>query len=242
MLLSTNTTRIPYRKVHHNGQAGIATVLVGAATPARVNVTNSEITRNGLNATTNPGSTHAAQGDIAILNEPDPNTHDDDKNLEKCQIDIDGVTTDGLHANCAGGADMRIKNSVFKGGISVSSGDGPLTMDFEGNVTISHADYGISVTAFSSATLNVKGNVKLGTSRVGFVAEKWHPNNPFSVVVEEGGSFQTCGNEEYDIQTSTLVQTNGEGTLTWTGKFICDQTKVDVGTGNAPNCEPCPLD
>lgn len=241
MLLSANTTRIPaylctYRKVHHNGQAGIATVLVGAATPARVNVTNSEITRNGLNATTNPGSTTAAQGDIAILNEPDPNTHDDDKNLEKCQIDIDGVTTDGLHANCAGGADMRIKNSVFSSGIEVISGeDGPLTMDFEGNVTSSS----ISVEAFSNTVLNVKGNVKLGTSRVGFFALNAFSDVPFSVAVEEGGSFQTCGNKEYDIQTDS----GGRGTFTWTGKFICDQTKVDVGaTGNAPNCEPCPLD
>lgn len=241
ILLSANTTRIPaylctYRKVHHNGQAGIATVLVGATTTARVNLTNSKITRNGFNATEYPGSTSAAQGDISILNEPDPDPNEDMNLLEKCQVDIDGVTTDGMYANCAGGAYMRIKDSVFSSGIEVTSGDvGPLAMDFEGDVTSSS----ISVETFSNTVLNVKGNVILGTSRVGFSAmNEAIPDAPFSVAVEEGGSFQTCGNKEYDIQTTESM---GKGKFTWTGKFICDQTKVDVGENDVPNCEPCPL-
>jgi len=225
---------VPCRNVNNNGYTGVLTFSTGTEL-SQVNVTNSEISRNFVG--------------------PMPNSHNRGAGIciwaigGKCKVVYDDVTSryNNIAANAAGinsackDIDITMKDVTASNngnnGWGINVGSDSATINLEGTITSSHQGTGMLVSGFDGVILNVKGNLNLGTNDIGFSPLIEKLDASFSVVVEEGGSFQTCGNEEYDIQTDG----EGKGTLTWTGKFICDQTKVDVGaTGNAPNCEPCP--
>lgn len=164
----------------------------------------------------------------------------------KCNTNFEDITStynreSGMRVTCVGGGDIELNDATT----SNNDGDGinvvlldETTVVLEGTITSNYnRGSGLQLaTVDTDVKLNVKGRVNLDSnSDAGLVVLGPDPGSltTVGVVVDEGGSLQSCGNRLYDIQTFE------DDVVTWTGNFACDQDKLR-GT-YVPNCEPCPF-
>ena len=180
---------------------------------------------------------------------------------QECNVNFDGVTSNanegrGIAIGCRKDAYIKMKDieaSNNQGDVGIGLGfvQAVAIVDLEGTITSSENEQvGMAVTTIvdSNVVLNVKGTVNLAKNGGEPAPDSFSsgsgfgvliPSGALDIVVEEGGSFQSCGNEDNAFDIEGYVS-NLSGTLTWTGDFTCDPDKVQLKGGSQPNCLPCP--
>ena len=102
---------------------------------------------------------------------------------------------------------------------------------------------GLVIDARNEAKLIVKGEVTLNSNGFG-MNSFLGANAKLEINVENGSTFETCGNIDYDIYGT--VDATATATFSGTG-YTCDQAKVvfigdnggTVGTVDEPVCQDC---
>ena len=101
----------------------------------------------------------------------------------------------------------------------------------------------INVESGVDAQLIVKGEVTFSNKNYGMYSYL-EANTKLEINVENGSTFETCGNIDYDIYGT--VDATATATFSGTG-YTCDQNKVvfigdnggTVGTVDEPVCQTC---
>ena len=106
---------------------------------------------------------------------------------------------------------------------------------FNSNVSFGMYSYLFSDSKLDIAVLN-DSTLNLEQNRYGFYANVFG-GAELNVEVKENGTFETCGNIDYDVVGYVV----GAATFSGTG-YICDQNKVVFngdGTVDEPVCQDC---
>ena len=135
------------------------------------------------------------------------------------------------------GSGISLTADVFASEMSL---EGAVTSRFNGGKGLSMTKAGDpdGFTPALTFRLDVKGDVNLDSNgdldapnSAGFFVRDAFAS--LEVVVEEGGSIQSCDNKNYDVAIDV-----GKG-FTWVGDMTCNPDKSLVNS-QVPNCVPCP--